>query len=303
MIDSPETSVLDFSSPRRPPTQALRQLGAWQANVCAHLQDDWKSLLAHPVRLIPDRYDSLQHQQALMQLPEEGIGVYFSVGESLLPAMMVFSTRQIHAFVADLLDLPGETWPEPTPLTAAEDSMLELLFARIADAIGEGWPGPQPLKCQFLETTTKPQRTRLFPINSALFSMRIKVASRFGEEICHWIVLKEETERLMLEQIGEIEPEGRPTNPALEQITERVPMQVTVQLGEVELRMSEASALSVGDVLILDQFVSRPLLACVEGQPKWAGVPVRIGSRQGFQITHVIDSDSASTLQLFAPGT
>lgn len=303
MIDSPQTSVLDFSSPRRPPTQALRQLGAWQANVCSHLQDDWRSLLAHPLRLTPGRYDSLQHQQALLQLPEDGMGVYFSVGESLLPAMMVFSTRQIHAFIADLLDLPGETWPEPTPLTAAEDSMLELLFTRIADAIGEGWPGPNPLKCQFLETTTKPQRTRLFPIGSALFSMQIKLSSRFGEEIGHWIVLKEETERLMLEQIGEVEPDGRSTNPALEQITERVPMQVTVQLGQVELRMSEASALAAGDVLILDQFVSRPLLASIEGQPKWAGVPVRIGSRQGFQITHVIDSDSASKLQQFAPGT
>jgi len=290
MTEVPVHSVLDFSSPRRPPTEALRQLSNWQHNVCAHVQDNWAGLLAQELRLQPGKIEAQQHHPAFSQLPEEGLGAYFSIGESLLPSMMVFSSRQIQGLIADLLDMPGDTWPEPSPLTAAEDSMLELLFQHVADAIGEAWPGAEPLKCQFLESTHKPQRTRLFPPGAALFCLHIKLLSRFGEETCTWLILKEETERLMLEHLGAAsEPEERGTHPDLLARTEKVPMQITVELGKVELRMSQASSLTAGDVLILDQFVSRPLIASLEGQPKWAGVPMRIGSRQAFEITHVLD--------------
>lgn len=299
MTDAPQHSVLDFSSPRRPPTEALRQLSTWQANICAHAQDGWASLLAHPIRMQPGKIEPMQHLAALSRLPDEGIGVYFSIGESLLPSMLVFSARQVQGLVADLLDLPGDQWPEPTPLSAAEDSMLELLFAKVADAIGEAWPGAEPLKCSFLEMTTKPQRTRLFPLGSALFCMRIKLVSRFGEETCTWLILKEETEKLMLDHYRESEVEERGAHPDLLALTERVPLQITVELGKVELRMSQASSLAAGDVLILDQFVSHPLVARVAGQPKWAGVPLRIGSRQAFEVTHVIESSTLSSLQQF----
>ena len=254
-------------------------------------------MLARPVQLQPAKIDSLQHLTALNRLPDDGLGVYFSIGDSLLPSMVVFSARQVQGLIADLLDLPGDQWPDPAPLSAAEDSMLELLFQHVAEAIGESWPGAQPLKCNFLETTSKPQRTRVFPLGSALFCVRIKLASRFGEDTCTWLLLKEETERLMLEHFGEEgDAEERGMHPDLLARTEQVPLQLTVELGQVELRMSQASALAVGDVLILDQFVSRPLIASVEGKAKWAGIPIRIGSRQGFEVTHVIDSTSISSL-------
>lgn len=302
MVDSPQHSILDFSSPRRPPSEALRQLSMWQANICSSVQDSWGSLLANPIRIQPGKLEPLQHQHAISQLPDDAVGIYFSVGESLLPAMLVIATRQIHGLVADLLDLPGDQWPQSTPLTAAEDSMLELLFTHFAEAIGDGWPASQPLKCSYLETTAKPQRTRLFPIGSPLFSIRFKLVSRFGEETATCLMLKEETEKLMLEHLGEFEPEDRGIHPSLLELTERVPLRITVELGKVELKMSQASSLAAGDVLILDQFVSRPLIATVEGQAKWAGIPMRIGSRQAFQVTHVLDGASVSNLQSLSTG-
>jgi len=301
MTESLAHSVLDFSSPRRSPTAALRQLSTWQRNAGAQIQESWGRLLAHRIQFQPGKIEAQQHLSALNQLPEEGLGVYFSLGESLLPSMMVFSARQVQGLIADLLDMPGEQWPEVTALTAAEDAMLELLFQEIATAIGDAWPGAEPLKCQFLETTGKPQRTRLFPLGSALFSIRMKLTSRFGEETCTWLVLKEDTERLMLDHLGDSgDLEERSTHPDLLARTEKVPLQITVELGKVELRMSQASSLAIGDVLILDQLVSRPLIASLEGIPKWAGVPMRIGSRQAFEVTHIIDQEMISSLPLVA---
>ncbi|WP_437227770.1 FliM/FliN family flagellar motor switch protein [Planctomicrobium sp. SH661] len=299
MTDPSPHSILDFKSPRRPTMEALRQLSTWQSNICSHTQDSWSGLLAHKVSIQAGKIESMQYQTALHRLPEDGLGVYFSFGEALLPSMLVLSGRQVMGLIADLLDLPADQLPVAASLSAAEESMLELLFSKLADAVGEAWPQSKPLQCQFLETTSRPQRTRLFPIGAPLFSMRLKMVSRFGEEACTWLMLKEETERLILENFVEPEPEERGINPNLLELTEKVPMEITVELGKVELRMSQASSLAVGDVLILDQYVSRPLIATLDGQPKWAGTPKRIGSRQAFEVTHTIDGDSFSSLPKF----
>jgi|GEM_PF-578595 len=294
--DSP--SLLDFYSPRRPPSEALRLLSAWQSHVCEHLRDGWGTLLARPVTLTPDKIEPVQYAAALNQLPEEGLGIYFSIGESLLPSMMVLSSRQVQGLLADLLDLPGGKWPAPAKLTAVEDSMLELLFLKLAESVGDAWPGETVLACRFLETTSKPQRTRLFPIGAPLFSLRMTIDSRFGQETLTWLVLKEETERLLSELSLPDGPDDQMANPDLVSMIERVPLDVVVQLGKVELSMSQASELSVGDVLILDQMVTRPLVATLEGAPKWIGVPKRIGGRQAFEISHVIDSPPLGSLSL-----
>jgi flagellar motor switch protein FliM len=294
MTDAASHNLLDFSSPRRSPHAAARQLATWQANVCALVQDGWKGLLARPVELAPGQIDPQQHQVALGRLPEDGLGVYFSLSESLLPSMLCLPPRLVHGLLADLLDLPGDAWPAPRPLTSVEEAMLELLFQKFAEAIGEAWPDSHPLKCRYLETADKPQRTRLFATGSALLVARIKIRSRFGEEICSWLMLKEETERLLLEHFGDRLPEERTIHPGLAAMTERVPLEIVVELGRAELSMSQAAHLTVGDVLVLDQLAGRPLTAAVEGQVKWAGLPLRIGSRQAFEITQVLENGAAA---------
>ncbi len=295
MSQQVDPSVLDFHSPRRPHSEALRQLSAWQSNVCDLVRDSWGGLLSRPVKFIPSKTEPVQYHTALSQLPEEGLGIYFSIGESLLPSMMVFSARQVQALLADLLDLPGGKWPAPAKLTAVEDSMLELLFQKLAEAIGDGWPGDSPLTCRFLETTSKPQRTRLFPVGSPMFSIQVTVDSRFGQDPMTWLLLKEETERQLSELFVPDASDDQMANPNLVSMVERVPLDVVVELGNVELSMSQAHDLAVGDVLLLDQLVTRPLVASLEGVPKWLGIPKRIGGRQAFEISHVIDTNTVST--------
>lgn len=301
MSDSTPTS-LDFHRPRQPSNVAWRQLASWLQGICAQTQEGWASLLAQPVTMHPGKIEPAQFHSALARLPEDGYGLYFSIGPSLLPSMFVLSSRQMLGLVADLLDLPGETWPEPHPLSIAEESMLELLFQKLARALGDAWPDDQPLKSNYLEYTNKPRRTRLFPLGAALFDVKFTIKSRFGEETGHWLLLKEETERLVHEYFGDQEPEERAPHPSLLALTEKIPAQVVVHLGQAEVSMAQMAHLAVGDVLVLDQFVSRPLLATLEGVPKWAGMPLRIGSRQALEVTRVLEGESASSLLTPPPG-
>jgi len=73
-------------------------------------------------------------------------------------------------------------------------------------------------------------------------------------------------------------------------LTQRLPVRMTVEVGRAVLSMAAIADLGEGDVLLLDQSVYRPLVAHVEGRPKYHGHPQTIGSRVGFQITGLIDS-------------
>lgn len=295
MSESPQFSILDFHSPRRPSSQVQRKLSAWHHQVCAQVQEAWATLMARPAKLTARTMEPVQYDRALARLPEDGLGLYLTLGKAVLPSMIVFSGRQVQALVSDLLDVPGEEWPAVRKLTTVEDAMLELMFQKLAESMGDAWPDSQPLPCRFLETTFKPRRTRLFPIGSSMLVGEIVITSRFGEETCQWLMLKDEVEQLLIEHFGDAAQEDGEFHPALQSLAEKIPVQVTVQLGQADLSMSQAAELAVGDVLVLDQFVSRPLIATIADQPKWAGIPTRIGSRQGFEITHVLDSERSAS--------
>ncbi|WP_437204135.1 FliM/FliN family flagellar motor switch protein [Planctomicrobium sp. SH664] len=284
--------ILDFKSPRRPSTDAFRQLSMWLASTCTVAQESWSSLLSHPVELKSVAVDPAQLRSTLQRLPEDGLGVYLSIGEAHLPSMIVFTARQVRGLIADLLELSEESATDCSRLSAVESAMLELLFQKLAEAMGDAWPGSTPLKCRYLDLTARPQRTRLFPMDSALLVGRLQLTSRFGEETCHWLLLKEGTERLIFDELGEAPAGERESDPALASLTERIPVEMVVELGTAQLSMSQIERLNVGDVLLLDQFLNRPALARVEGTPKWAGLPVRIGSRQAFEITHLIHNET-----------
>ncbi len=70
----------------------------------------------------------------------------------------------------------------------------------------------------------------------------------------------------------------------LEALVRELPIEVTVDLGMVELPIAQLARLTPGDLLILNQRVSEPLIARVDSRPKFRGWPGRVGSRQSLQI-------------------
>lgn len=296
MSEASRLKVLDFHTPRRPSVEAARSLSTWHRSICTVVGEMWAGLTAQQVILKPGDIDPMQYKPALAALPDDGLGIHLAIGDAYLPSLIVFSARQVHALLADLLDLPGDDWPEPKSLTSVEAAMLELLFQKLAEGIGEAWPGADRIRCEFLELVIKPARTRIFPPGTAFFVARIDLQSRFGTEPCHWLMPKVATEDLIISGLEDREPEVRGPNPNLVALTERVPIRIVVELGKVDLPMAQVATLAVGDVIMLEQSVSRPLTLFVEDQPKWSGVPLRIGNRQAFEITEPIEIGPAPSL-------
>jgi flagellar motor switch protein FliM len=66
------------------------------------------------------------------------------------------------------------------------------------------------------------------------------------------------------------------------------PVHFSVRLGETELSVEEFMRFAPGDVITLNQSTTQPLIATVEGVPKFAGFPGTTKGMQSFQIQALI---------------
>lgn len=283
-------SSIDFSAPRRLTGTANRALTAWLTTACSVLQENWQGLLGTGVELRTGRVDSSLSSKAIRAFPDPGYAARLSMGPDGFPGIAVFSGRLVHALVADMLGGLGADWPEVRPLTPAEASMVELLFGEVARSLSNAWPDVEPLECHLDSVVSRPLRSRVFPPDEVLVRTIIAVTTPLGPEE---IILLFPQDRLSAIGITDtVVSESSTPRPApqLRVIAERLPVTLSVELGTATLSLAALNGLTAGDVLLLDQTVSSPLQATIEGRLYWLGYPCRLGQRQGFRILSAVDS-------------
>ena len=67
------------------------------------------------------------------------------------------------------------------------------------------------------------------------------------------------------------------------------PVNISITLGEKELSVEEFMHFAPGDVISLNQSPTQPLIAMVEGVPKFSGFPGKSKGMQSFQIHNVLE--------------
>ena len=280
--------LLDFKNPRKPKKTKWRALSKWHESMCVLVTESWNALLTQKITLSSTKVEPFQCRAALQQISQDRIGVHFDIASRRFPSLVVFSRRQLHGLLADIWDLPGEEWPEVRAFTPAEKSILDVMFQGMADAISEAIPGPEATSCVFVEMLDRPERTRLFTHVDEGFVGEIKMTSRFGEDTAYWFLPRIETEELIGQELHDEDMEDRKLHVHLASLAQRINVDVVVELGQCDVSMSQVSQLCVGDVLVLEQSIHRPLTAYVGGERKWLGKPLRVGPRQGFEVVQLI---------------
>jgi flagellar motor switch protein FliM len=66
------------------------------------------------------------------------------------------------------------------------------------------------------------------------------------------------------------------------------PVHISVTLGETELSVDEFMHFAPGDVISLNKSTTQPLIATVEGMPKFTGFPGTTKGMQSFQIQDIL---------------
>ena len=123
----------------------------------------------------------------------------------------------------------------------------------------------------------------MFPADCELALCRFQLEGPFGmqplfllipEELVNVFVEKQVDQQQIEEQVPHI----------TEDLIRDIPLQVVVRLGATSLDVADLSRLRPGDVLVLDQRVTEPVFADIQGELEltaWAG---REGNRQAIQV-------------------
>ena len=284
-MSNPETlTSIDFSAPRRLAGTANRALSSWNATATSMLQEYWQSLAGNRITLQPARIDSSVAQKAQQALPDPGYAALLKIGPDRFDGMVAFSNRIVLTLVSEMLGTLGDTWPEQRPLTAAELSLVELLFGEIARALSQGWPEVTPLPVEMDQVIVRPLRSRIFQPRENLVRIVVVVTTAVGEETFVMLMPQAGLESIGINETAVPAASEQNASPQMRALAESLPVAMTVGLGKATLTLGEMNRLAVGDTLVLDQSAGSPLEARIAGRLQWLGFPCRLGQRQGFRI-------------------
>ena len=277
------TSV-DFSAPRRLAGTANRALSSWNATATSMLQEYWQTLAGNRITQQPARIESSVAQKAQQALPDPGYAALLKIGPDRFDGMVAFSNRIVLTLVSEMLGTLGDTWPEQRPLTAAELSLVELLFGEIARALSQGWPEVTPLPVEMDQVIVRPLRSRIFQPRENLVRVVVVVTTAVGEETFVMLMPQAGLASIGINETAVPAASEQTASPQMRALAESLPVAMTVGLGKATLTLGEMNRLAVGDTLVLDQSAGSPLEARIAGRLQWLGFPCRLGQRQGFRI-------------------
>jgi flagellar motor switch protein FliM len=276
----------DFTKPVRLAGHLEDRLAEWLRAGCRLAAQRAPRHLSTPVEFALRGVELLTPRDALASLPEGSIGVRVALGVSGVLSLFASSRPVALALVARSLGDASETLPDDRELTGVEDSLHEYLIQQLfAGVLAETFPGrtPIPLAVQQREPSTG--WGRLFGSTDCLLHCSIDVRGPMGDAVWHWLVPPQgPLDQLARTEWAEAPPAGAAESRQVEALVRELPVDVAVSLGSLELSLSEIGSLRAGDLLILGQRISEPLVGLVDGQEKFRAWPGRVGSRLAIQV-------------------
>jgi flagellar motor switch protein FliM len=276
----------NFRKPDRPAGTLEQRLTAWLRAAGQLAAEKGAQYLPFRIELALRGIESAPPTEVLARLPDAMIGYRIAfTGE---PASMLFTWPRplVLALVNGALGETPTEMPADRELTVVELSLCEYLMQNLMAAVlQETWTGPTPIPLTVCEREPSPRWTRLFVKAEQVVQCTFTLRGPFGEQDWCWLAPYQPLHERIARADVAVQTLSEQDSPRkLEALVRELPIEVTVELGQVELPIAQLAGLAPGDLLILNQRVSEPLIARVDDRPKFRGWPGRVGSRQSLQI-------------------
>jgi flagellar motor switch protein FliM len=282
---------LDF---RHPPAGALeRQFGQWLQQALRRLTHQSSRLLPFSLSLELGGVETGTFAHLTAAVPEEVACFPLTTDDPDDGTLWLVLPRSV--LITLLMGLLGEIpnkWPEDREATDLESALIDYLLRELfLTPLEQSWPDA-PLSLTAGTSQTLRAVLRRHEAELALCAT-IQITAPWGQQAL-WLCAPRQGR---WEQLGTSQPSVPATPPSaswraqLELLVQNLPVELSVILGQVETTMQRLAELKVGDVLVLEQSVHRPLQTWVGGVPKFRAWPGRRGVRTAILID-ALGSDS-----------
>lgn len=224
--------------------------------------------------------------EVLSTLPDAVLGHRIGIAGSPADMLFIWPRPMALALVNAVLGETPTELPADRELTVVELSLCEYLMQTLGTAVlQETWTGGTPLLLTVQDREPSPRWTRLFVKTETLLQCTFLLRGPFGEQEWYWLAPYQALqERLARAETVDSSLFQQDSARKMEALVRELPIEVTVDLGTIDLPIAQLAALAPGDLLILNQRVSEPLNVRVDNCPKFRGWPGRVGVRQSLQI-------------------
>jgi flagellar motor switch protein FliM len=273
----------DFRSPSRLATSVEQRLAEWQRGVCKLFSERLNQHLPFAIKFNFVDVNPQLTRKALSSLSNDTYAFQFKVGNESLPCLFTLSQPFLLLLVNGMLGEISTELPENRELSHIERELSDIVAEELAVAVAEAFVGEEPISCKSVGCESRPERTRIFPRDSIGIVSAFEVELTSSAQSCQFIFPYSVVDLLPLASQNK-SPDSSETRRQLESIVLSVPLTLDVQLGSVDLKIRDAANLQVGDVIVLDQPASEPLVAAIDGQPQFRVWPGKIGNRRAVQV-------------------
>jgi flagellar motor switch protein FliM len=209
-------------------------------------------------------------------------------------AMMATDAATVYQLVDHFFGGAGQTQvkPEGHDFTLIEQRVMRNVMSMGLRNLQKAWDSVQSLAINSLRVEMNPQLAAIvLPADIVIVvTLGIELGNSVGDiHLClPYAMLEPIRNRLQVSFQNDVSGVDHAWIRRFSNRIKAAPVNISVILGETEISVDEFMHFSPGDVITLDKSTTQPLVATVEGIPKFSGFPGTTKGMQSFQIQDIL---------------
>ncbi len=209
-------------------------------------------------------------------------------------AMVATDAATVYLLVDHFFGGAGQTHvkPEGQDFTLIEQRVMRTVMAMGLKDLQKAWEPVQKVEIKAVRAEMNPQLASIvLPADVVIVvTLGIELGNSVGDlHLClPYAMLEPIRDRLQVSFQSDFYEVDHGWVRRFSNRIKDAPVQISVMLGETEISVEELMNFKPGDVIPLNQSTTKPLMATVEGIPKFVGFPGRTNGMQSFQIQDML---------------
>ena len=209
-------------------------------------------------------------------------------------AMMATDAATVYLLVDHFFGGAGQTQvkAEGHDFTLIEQRVMRKVMAMGLRNLQKAWDSVQNLTIKAIRTEMNPQLASIvLPADIVIVvTLGIELGNAVGDiHLClPYAMLEPIRNRLQVSFQNDVSGVDHGWIKRFSNRLKDAPVNISVTLGETELSVDEFMHFAPGDVISLNKSTTQPLIATVEGMPKFTGFPGTTKGMQSFQIQDIL---------------